>query len=196
MGSRWYIVRTKPRAEYLAAEELGRDGFETFFPRVKRPHNRISHADTPLFPGYLFLRCELDGDGRSSFQQGQHVLGWVSFDGEIPSIPDEVVSALRERAAVIDSGGGLWRRYQPGEKVRIVSNKIESLAEVIEEAKTPQARVKVLLSFMGRLVQAQVPWENLQPSEDPPMETNRSLRRTRGGGRWIQGFGPRAVASG
>ena len=195
MARRWYIVRTKPRAEYLAAEELGRDGFETFFPRVKSPHNRNSHADTPLFPGYLFLRCELDGDGRSSFQQGHHVLGWVSFGGEVPSVPDEVVSALRERAAAIDRGGGFWRRYRPGEKVRINSNNIESLAEVIEEAKSPQVRVKVLLSFMGRLVSAQVPWENLQPTEDLSGEKLRPARRTRGRGRWIQGFGPLPVAS-
>ena len=195
MARQWYIVRTKPRAEYLAAEELGRDGFETFFPQAKSPHNRISHADTPLFPGYLFLRVDLDGDGRYSFHQRHHLLGWVSFGGEIPSVPDEAVSALRERVAAIDSGGGLWRRYRPGEKVRIVSNKIESLAEVIEEAKSPQARVRVLLSFMGRLVSAQVPWENLQPIEEPPMETNRSPRRTRGRGRWIQGFGPAAAVA-
>ena len=196
MPRRWYIVRTKPRAEYLAAEELGRDGFETFFPRVKSPHNRTSHADTPLFPGYLFLRCDLDGDGRSSFRQGHHVLGWLSFDGEVPSVPDQVVSALGERAEAINREGGLWRRYRPGEKVRVNSNNIESLAEVVEEAKSPQARVKVLLSFMGRLVSAQVPWENLQPTEDVPTAKLRPARRTRGRGRWIQGFGPRTVAAG
>ena len=186
MARRWYIVRTKPRAEYLAAEELGRDGFETFFPRVKSPHNRISHADTPLFPGYLFLRCDLDGDRMSSYQKGHHVLGWLSFGGEVPSVPHQVVSALRERAEAIDREGGLWRRYRPGEKVRIDFNNIESLAEVIEEANSPQARVKVLLSFMGRMVSAQVPWENLQPTEDLSSEKLRPARRTRGRGRWIE----------
>ncbi len=121
--------------------------------------------------------------------------GWVSFGGEVPSVPDEVVSVLRERAEAIDREGGLWRHYRPGETVRIISNNIESLAEVIEEAKSPQARVKVLLSFMGRLVSAQVPWENLQPTEDLSSEKLRPTRRTRGRGRWIQGFGPRAAAT-
>ena len=170
MARRWYIVRTKPRAEHLAAEQLGRDGFETFFPKVKSPHHQKSHSETPLFPGYLFLRCELYGDGRSSFPQGHHLLGWVSFGGEVPSVPDEVVSALRERAAAIDSQGGLWRRFKPGDKVRIASNNIQSLAEVIGEAKSPQARVKVLLSFIP----------------NPPMDPDGGREDSGRGGRELQ----------
>ena len=193
MPRRWYIIRTKPRAEYLAAEELRRDGFEIFSPRVKSP-GPISHADTPLFPGYLFLCCDLEGERSSSIRQAHHVAGWVSFGGQVPSVPDEVVAELRERVAAIDRGGGLWRRYRPREKVRINSSGMEILAEVIEEARSPQARVKVLLSFMGRLVSAQVPWENLRPTEDVSSETLRLPRRTRGRGRWIQGFGSRTVA--
>lgn len=195
MPRRWYIVRTKPRAEYLAAKELRRDGFEIFSPCVKSP-SRISYADTPLFPGYLFLRCDLEDERSSLIRQAHHVTGWVSFGGEIPSIPDEVVSALTERAEAINREGGLWRRFRPGELVQIVSHNMQGLAEVVEEAKSAHARVKVLLSFMGRLVSAQVPWENLQPTEDPPAKTDRSSRRTRGRGRWTQGFGPRAVTSG
>lgn len=195
MPRRWYIVRTKPLAEYLAADELGRDGFEIFFPRVKTPHNRMSHADSPLFPGYLFLRCDLESDRRSSFQAAHHLSGWVSFGGEVPSVPDEVVAELRERTEAINSEGVFWRRFRPGERVQIVSHHIQGLAEVIEEAKSPQARVKVLLSFMGRLVSAQVPWENLQPSEDTSGEKSRPPRRTRGRGRWLQGSGPRITAT-
>ncbi len=146
MARQWYIVRTKPRAEYLAAEELGRDGFETFFPQVKSPHNRISHAVTPLFPGYLFLRCELFGDGKSSFRPGHHLLGWVSFGGEVPSVPDEVVASLTNRVEAISN---LARHFKPGDKVFVASNTVQSLAEVVEEAKSPEGRVRVLLEFMG-----------------------------------------------
>ncbi len=192
MACRWYIVRTKPRAEHLAAEELGRDGFETFLPRVKRPHNRKSHADTPLFPGYLFLRYELYGDGRSSFQQGHHLLGWVSFGGEVPSVPDEVVAALTNRVDAINSQGGLWRRFKPGDKVFVTSNNIQSFAEVVEEAKSPETRVRILLQFMDRLVSAQVPWRDLQPIEGQPNPKARAPRRTRGRGRWIRRVGATA----
>ena len=199
MARRWYIARTKPRAEFLAAEELSRDGFETFFPQVKRPQNRNSHADTPLFPGYLFLRCELDGDRRSSFRQGHHLLGWVGFGGEVPSVPDEVVAALTNRVEALNDQGGLWRRFKPGDKVFVTSSKIQSLAEVVEEAKSPETRVRVLLQFMDRLVSAQVPWQDLQPMEGQregqPDAKARAPRRTRGRGRPIREVEPTAAVA-
>lgn len=191
MALRWYAASTEPRAEFLAASELERDGFEVFLPRVKVPHPHRGHIYTPLFLGYLFLRCNPDRDGWPSFRPGHRIVAWVNFGGEIPSLPDEMISALMERLETINSEGGLWRRFQTGEKVRVVSGGLNTLAEVLEEAKSPQGRTKVLLSFMGRLVQAQVPWESLRPAEAEAQRANQKApRRTRGGGRWIRGFAP------
>ena len=107
---------------------------------------------------------------------------------------DEVIDELRVRWESINEEGGIWRRYRQGEKVRVVYHNMETLAEVVEEAKSPQARVRVLMEFMGRLVSAHVPWENLQSiDEGEPAESYLGSRRTRGKGRWINGFGARAA---
>ena len=127
------------------------------------------------------------------FRPAHRVASWVNFGGERPWLPDEVVAELMTRLETINQEGGLGRRFRIGEKVRVVSGTVESLAEVVEEAKSPQARAKVLLHFMGRLVQAKVPWENLRPVEDLPAEKQRPARRTRGRNRWIRGFGPAAA---
>ena len=187
MTLKWHIIRTEPRAEYLAAGELRREGLEVYFPRVKVIQPRTGHTDTPLFPGYLFLRCDPDSDGWPVFRPIHRVLGWVGFGGEVPSVPDEFVDELEQR---LTKGGdqGVWHRFRPGELVRVVSQSLESLAEVVEEAKSPNARVKVLLEFMGRMVPAQVPWMNLQPVESQPHLAARPPRRTRGNGRWVRGF--------
>ena len=50
--------------------------------------------------------------------------------------------------------------------------------------------------FMGRLIQAQVPWSDLQPVQDRPPEKARIPRRTRGQGRWVRGFGPGSLSGG
>ena len=193
MGMGWYVLRTEPHAEYLAAAQLNRDGIEVFFPRVKVIYPRRGHADTPLFPGYIFLRWDPENGGWPTFRAVHRVLGLVVFGGVAPTIPEPVISELAERLTNINEGGGVWRRYRPGEKVRVVSKSIESLAEIVEEAKSSRSRAKVLLEFMGRMVQAQVPWEHLQPLEEAG--TNQPLpRRTRGRGRWIRGFGSRAVS--
>lgn len=192
MDSNWHVIRTEPRAEYLAADELDRDGFEVFFPRIKVAHPRCGHSDTPIFPGYLFLRLDAQMEGWPVFRPRHRVVNWVRFGDEIPSLPDDAVAELRQRVDTINGEGGLWRGFKPGDKVRVISNTIQGLAEVIEGAKSPQGRVKVLLEFMGRLVRAQIPWDALRPVEEESEKGRRPLRRTRGGGRWIAGFGLRA----
>ena len=194
MGAKWYVLRTKSRAEYLAADELERDGYEILFPRVKSSYARPGHLDTPLFPGYLFLRCDPTATSWPTFRAGRHILGWIRFDGAIPSIPDDVVVQLMERIEAVNREGGVWRRFRAGETVRIVSKTIQGLAEVIEDAKPRQSRVTILMQFMGRMIRAEVPSEDLQPAEDDSENPFRPPRRTRGGGRRIRGYEASATA--
>ena len=107
----------------------------------------------------------------------------------MPCLPDDIMAEIKEKTERINQEGGLRRRFRTGDEVRIVSKSLHGLAQVVEDTKSSHARVKVLLRFMGRLVSAQVPREDLQPIEDQPMEKQRVPRRTRGRGRWIQPFG-------
>ena len=191
----WFVIRTQPQAESVAACELARDGFEVFAPRVTSVRAKAGTGETPLFPGYLFLRCAPAEAGQHFFRSGHRIAGWVNFGGAVPPVPDEVISELQQRVASIERDGGLWRRYQQGEKVWVVANGLESLAEVVEGAKSPQARVKIMLEFMGRLVPGKVPWDNLRPVDNQVGEDTRLTRRTRGSGRWIRGRGPRAAGT-
>lgn len=193
MSLAWFLVRTESRTEYLAANELGQDGIEIFFPRIKTNLPRLGHRDTPLFPGYLFLRCDPE-DGWPSFRPGHRVLGMVNFGGEFPSVPDQVVDDLIERLKTVNEQGGPWQQFQAGEIVRVISHSLEGYGEVVEEAKSTGSRVKVLLEFMGRMVSAHIPWENLETVDQGTRDVYIRPRRTRGGGRWVQGMGPRASA--
>ena len=190
----WYPVRTRPQSEYLAADALERNGHELFFPRVRTPRQRIGQRDSPLFPGYLFVRLDQGGHGPPPIGHVAGVVGWVQFDGVVPTVPDEVMAELGRRLSAMENEGGYWRRYRLGEKVVINSGPMETMAEVLEEPKSPESRVRVLLDFMGQLVTAHVPWQDLQPAREgwTPFYGGRAPRRTRGRGRWIKGFGPRA----
>jgi len=196
IGPRWYVVRTKPQAESLAAGELERDGIEVFSPLVQKLHVHARPSLAPLFPGYIFLRCDSESEGWPAFRFGQHLLGFVNFGGEVPWLPNETIDDLKQRCDTLNQHGGIWRRYQPGDRVRIISSSIQSLAQVVEDGKTPESRVKVLLEFLDRLVPAQVPRENLEPVEEASGNKIHAPRRTRGRGRWLQGFGSRAIATG
>jgi len=189
-NAKWYIIRSTPQADFLAAAELLSAGFEIFSPRVKSHHPKNVPQFAPLFPGYLFLKWDLEGEGKPSFHGAPHVSGWVNFEGIAPAIPDEVINDLAHRVEHINTNGGLWRRFEMGDKVRIVAGTLEGLGEVVEAASSAQSRVKILMQFMGRLVSAQVPWNSLEPLQQKPMEYGKQPRRTRGRGRWIRNKKP------
>ena len=195
MARSWHVIRTEPRSDSLAAAELERGGWQVFAPRLKTMRLRPEPVDSPLFPGYLFVNCDLDQEGVSSFGEAPHVLGWLQFSGLVPSVSDEVINALVQRVEMVNREGSLWTRFRPGQKVRVASRFMNGLGEVVEGTRSPQTKVRVLIEFMGRLVSAQVRRDDLFPIEETSGETSRTRRRTRGRRRWIRGFGPIGVAT-
>jgi len=194
MALAWYVARTRPLAEYWARDHLEARGIECFLPAVCALSPRRGRKDAPLFPGYLFTRYDLEEQGELLLRQVPQVLGLVQFGGVVPPVPDEVMADLTIRVKEINMTGGLCTRFRAGERVWVIYGATETLADVVEKPKSAQARVRVLLEFMGRLVPAQVPRQSLRPAsmdEATMNERRRAPRRTRGRGRWIQGFGPR-----
>jgi transcriptional antiterminator RfaH len=201
MAHKWYVARTKALAEYTARDRLETAGCKVFLPCVGTVRPRRGREDAPLFPGYLFLRYDLDQMGWQLLNQVPQLVGLVAFNGVVPPVPDEVIGELKERVEGINGSGGLWTRFRPGERVQVTLGPVESLAEVVTEAKSPRGRVRVLLEFLGQLVDAEVPWKDVRPdgghdgvrsAQSTKYKSQRRLRRTRGGGRYTKGFGPRA----
>ena len=196
-GARWYVIRTKPRAEFLAAKEMGRDDrddIEIFSPLITTDLINNGQTPVPLFPGYIFMRLDAVKFGWPSLRSRQHVLGLLNFDGDAPWLPDQIIDELKQRCDTLNEDGGIWRRYEPGDWVQVVNSTLQGLAQVVEDGKSSNAPVRVMLQLFERLVPVQVSRHNLQPMESAPNQ-NLAPRRTRGGRRWIQGFGPKALAS-
>jgi transcriptional antiterminator RfaH len=186
------VARTEPRAEFIAAKRLERAGYDVFFPLIDEPNAQNENTRSPLFPGYLFLHCDPENGGWPSFQGIDRILGWVKFGGEIPILPDSDIAELKNHLDSINNQGGILKTFSPGEKVHLNVGNLRCLAEVVSESRSPQARIKVLLQFMGRQIQAQVPRNSLRALDDSPEEPYLRPRQTRGRGRWIKGFGARS----
>jgi transcriptional antiterminator RfaH len=184
MAPAWYVAHTQTLAEYRARTYLEARDFECFLPTVSTPSPRRGKEDAPLFPGYLFVRYELQERGTRALEWGQDLARLVTFDGVAPSVPDPVIDQLRQRVSEINGSGGLWRRFQPGDRVvvQLGSPGSGSLAEVVQGAESPEGRVRVLLELLGHQVQAQVPWRNVRPAPDG-YAIWRHPRGTRGRGR-------------
>ena len=196
---RWYAAYIRPRTEAIAASGLEHAGFQVFAPRVRTHHPKRGIASAPLFPGYLFIRHNLEEYGWPQLNRVPQTLGLVQFDGIAAPIPDEVIDDLMRRLEETNSTTGFWNTFRASDTVRIRSGRLDSLAQVVSEARSPQARVRVLMEFLGQQVYTEVPWQDIWPASGDTFlaapHPAVSLRRTRGRGRWIKGFGPRAGES-
>ena len=197
MALKWYAARTRPLAEYMTRDQFMMSGLEVYLPCAQTRSPRPGYQDAPLFPGYLFVHYDLERHGWSVLRRAPQFAGLVSFGGEVPSVPDRVMEEMVRWVDGINGIGGLWTRYRAGERVRVGLGPLESLAEVLEEPKSPQAPVRVLLRFLGQLVEANVPWREVRPMGFHELAGDagtRPKRRTRGKGRWIRDCAPEALS--
>lgn len=165
-GSAWYVVRTKPRSEATAADNLRSRGIEVFLPRLAAPFGRraLGGADhlEPLFPGYLFARLRLPDDfDRVAWTPGvAHLL--ALGDGVPVPLEDRVVESLRERA-----GGGEVLRprpvLRPGDPVEIRSGPFAGLHAIIDRPCSAAGRIRILLDLLRRQTRLELPASAVAP---------------------------------
>ena len=189
----WSVLRTKPQSDFIAANALGKEGYEYFQPKVVKPVRESKIKTVPMFPGYIFVKNANEPRFWACARTLPGILGWLRFDGMIPSLSDDLIQALKEKTESINKAGGTWRRFQSGQTVRVNSGKLESLAEILDPPKSRSSKIRVLLDFMGQMVTAEVSPSDVEPVSDDTIASfsMRGRRRTRGRGRWIKGMGLR-----
>lgn len=151
MSAHWYALRSKPRKEDVVWRQLHSAGYEVLYPRLRvHPVNPRSRTVKPYFPGYMFVKVDLDTVGLSTFQWMPHAIGLVSFDGVPATVPDNLIHAIAKRVEEITaSGGELFDGLKPGDKVRISDGPFAGYEAIFDTRLPGSERVKVLLQILG-----------------------------------------------
>lgn len=151
MAALWYVMRSKPRKEDVAWKQLRAKNIEAFYPRIRvHPVNPRSKKFRPYFPGYLFIKVDIEEIGVSTLQYMPHTLGLVSFGGEPADVPEALVMALKKRVEEINlAGGELFDELKAGDKVRIDSGPFEGYEAIFDGRLPGTERVRVLLQFLS-----------------------------------------------
>jgi transcription termination/antitermination protein NusG len=96
---KWHALWTRSNCEQLVHDVLQTKGFEVFLPKVSvwsRRAGRRRLVPTPMFPGYLFLRRDMD---KESYIQVSKANGLVSILGErwdrLTVVPDPDIEAIQ-----------------------------------------------------------------------------------------------------
>jgi transcriptional antiterminator RfaH len=146
----WYLLRTKPRQETVAAENLHRQSFRAVLPLYRcnrRKSGRWVTIEEPMFPGYLFIRIDLARQNCTPIRSTKGVSGFVRFGLEPAPVPDAVVEAVMAKAR--DKAGEVSPPFKPGDAVNIVAGGFSGL-QAIFQAEKGADRVILLLDLLGR----------------------------------------------
>lgn len=168
----WYAVRTKPKQEERADDNLRAWKVETFTPRLKerrftRYEAEPTYAVKPLFPRYIFAKFNAQRLlHKVNYTRGvQNVVGF----GEWPTpIDDKIIDLIK---AQVDEDGfvKVGEEFKSGDKVKIKAGPLKSLVGVFERKIKDTDRVKILLttvSYQSHLVIDRGMIEKVDPSND------------------------------
>ena len=177
----WYSLYTKPNAEALVARTLIARGLTAFLPLLpSRPGERLR----PLFPAYLFVRCDLEVVGIANIQWVPGLRRILSFAGRPAVVPDAAIALIERGLASIEAAGGLPQHsFKPGDAVVIDQGPLAGLRGIFQGPVGPAERVRILVHFLGETNRAEVPVESLRRAGDEGFAARR--RSTRGRGRQI-----------
>src|SRR5262249_6141842 len=159
-------MRAEPKREHLAATALRRRfGIECLSPRLR--FRKLTQRGPvwfveAMFPGYLFAKFVYSTQARA-VESSHGIRGIVRFGERLAILPEHIVIALQSKAGAeevvtIDSS------LKIGQPVHIVDGPFRGLEVVVTRLLPAKERIRVLLDFLGRPLEMEVPAGKVLPA--------------------------------
>ena len=135
MDKQWIVVRSKPRSEKVAHNELVKKNIEAYLPLLKERRkwsDRKKWVEFPLFSSYLFARIDIKDSIFVLQTQGVNTI--VKFGKQIAIVQNSVIETIR-----LAMEGGY--QLEPVEYF-VEGNQVEVIAGPMKGAKGIVAKLK------------------------------------------------------
>ena len=161
----WYAVYAQVRHESKVYSRLLAKSFECLLPQMERwsrRRDRRKKIQVPIFPGYLFVRAELDNYEQVKILQTPGVVRIVrNEDGPLP-VPDSQMSSL---ITLLDNATVLTVHpyLQEGMQVRIVNGPLYGCEGILVRKKHDKARLVVAIDIIQQAVSVELNEDDVEP---------------------------------
>ena len=159
-GFRWYAVYTRCRHEARVAAALQHCGVEAYLPLITVPRRRRRQRPLlriPLFPGYLFVRTDLEPFKYREILRVPGVVRLLGSKGGPVPVPEQTSHSGR-------TGGEApypcypWFYFKPGTLVQVLEGPLAGAVGVIQKWKNKR-RLIVSVDLFQRAVAVELDGE-------------------------------------
>ena len=141
---KWYLVKTKPRQEKIAIQNLENQDFRVYCPRAK-----INKKNVVLFPGYLFIQLDEEVENWSPIRSTKGVLNFVKFGLNFAKIPDNIIAFIKANEKLTSEKIKNLNDFEVGENVMIVDGVFKNYIGIFKSLKSDD-RVILLMNMLGQ----------------------------------------------
>jgi transcriptional antiterminator RfaH len=152
MPIEWYVIQSKPNHEEALCAQLLSRGIEVYFPKIRvKPVNPRARKIKAYFPGYLFIRTNLDQTGLSHIEFTPFAKNLVSFDRKPAAVPQALIDAIHRRVDEVNAMGGQTSPVpNPGDPVYIQDGPFAGYTAIFDTAISGRERVRVLIQILSK----------------------------------------------
>ena len=165
----WFCLKTQPKHEHLAATSLRRQlQIPCFAPRLrfrKATRRGAVWFVEAMFPGYLFAEFVYSKQHRP-VEYSPGIQGVVRFGDQIATLDLSTITSLREKAGE-DETVTFNPEIQVGQSVRIAEGPLQGLEALVTHLLPAKERIRILLEFLGRSMETEVPAPKVLPVASP-----------------------------
>ena len=131
MDKQWIVVRSKPRSEKVAHNELVKKNIEAYLPLLKERRkwsDRKKWVEFPLFSSYLFARIDIKDSIFVLQTQGVNTI--VKFGKQIAIVQNSVIKAIR---LAMEGGYQLEpvEYFVEGNRVEVVAGPMKGIKGIV-----------------------------------------------------------------
>jgi transcription elongation factor/antiterminator RfaH len=162
----WYVMHSKPRKEALLRERLRIQRIEVYLPSIRvKPVNPRARKELPFFPGYLFIRADLEQVSVAELRRIPGATGIVCLGGEPAPVGDSLIRTIQKQIADITELNYHWvDRLQSGDWVVISDGPFANYKAMFDCRLSGQDRVRVFLELLqGQKMRLELSSNQLQP---------------------------------
>lgn len=159
----WYVLHTKSRFENVVNEGLANKSFEAFLPKVRvrsKRRDRKLLIRVPLFPGYLFVKTDLDPYAHLEILKTVGAVRLIGNRQGPISVRDDTVDSIRIMAQA-DQPVITGSRFKKGDQVIVLRGPFQGVCGTFVRYRG-SGRVVVNVEALGQWAAVEVDGEDVE----------------------------------